>query len=470
MGNLADFAFSIFPHFFLINPMSHPLIIQGGRILDPVSGRDEAADLFATEGKIVKSLSAEERRHARVVDARGLIVAPGLVDIHVHLREPGQTHKENIESGSAAAAAGGVTSMVCMPNTSPACDNAGAIQLINDVIARQAVVNIWPTGCITINREGEKLAPIGSLKRAGVVAITDDGDCVQNNEVMRRAVEYANMFGLVVMDHCQDDKLTEGAVMHEGEWSLRLGLRGWPSAAEDIIVARNVILAEHTGAHIHMQHISSAFSVDVLRRAKQRHARVSSEVTPHHLALTDARLRDYDTNFKMNPPLRSEADRQALIEGFLDGTLDIIATDHAPHTDYEKDVEFDYAPFGIIGLETSLAVCLEVLVHSGRCDLSFLLSRMTHKPAEILRLPKGTLAEGADADICIFDPNERWTPSTDTLFSRSRNSPWLGQPLRGRVKRTFVGGREVFDGEKVHSPKESGKIILPAGRASGVTP
>jgi dihydroorotase len=197
--------------------MSHPLIIQGGRILDPVSGRDEAADLFATEGKIVKLLSAEERRHARVVDARGLIVAPGLVDIHVHLREPGQTHKENIESGSAAAAAGGVTSMVCMPNTSPACDNAGAIQLINDVIARQAVVNIWPTGCITINREGEKLAPIGSLKRAGVVAITDDGDCVQNNEVMRRAVEYANMFGLVVMDHCQDNKLTEGAVMHEGE-------------------------------------------------------------------------------------------------------------------------------------------------------------------------------------------------------------------------------------------------------------
>jgi len=450
--------------------MSLPLLIQGGRILDPANGRDEAADLFVAEGKIVKSLSAEQRKQARVVDARGQVVAPGLVDIHVHLREPGQTHKETIESGSAAAAAGGVTSMVCMPNTSPACDNAGTIQLINDVITRQAVVNVWPTGCITLNREGEKLAPIGSLKRAGVVAITDDGDCVQNNEVMRRAVEYANMFDLVVMDHCQDDKLTEGAVMHEGEWSLRLGLRGWPSAAEDIIVARNVILSEHSGAHIHLQHITSAFSVDVLRRAKQRKARITAEVTPHHLALTDASLRNYDTNFKMNPPLRAEADRQALIEGLLDGTIDIIATDHAPHTDYEKDVEFDHAPFGIIGLETCLAVSLESLYHTKRCDLSFVISRLTHKPAEILRLPKGTLTGGADADICIFDPDERWTPSVETLYSRSRNSPWLGQPLRGRVKHTFVRGFEVFDGEKVHSPKEPGKIILPAGRAPGVSP
>jgi dihydroorotase len=274
------------------------------------------------------------------------------------------------------------------------------------------------------------------------------------------------MFGLVVMDHCQDEKLTDGAVMHEGEWSLRLGLRGWPSAAEDIIVARNVILSEHTGAHIHLQHISSAFSVDVIRRAKQRKARITAEATPHHLALTDAHLRGYDTNFKMNPPLRTEADRQAIIEGLLDGTLDIISTDHAPHTDYEKDVEFDNAPFGIIGLETCLAVCLETLFHSGRCDLSFLLSRLTHKPAEILRLPKGTLAEGADADICIFDPDERWTPSAETIYSRSRNSPWLGQTLRGRVKRTFVAGREVYDGEKILPPQEPGRAIRPAGQSA----
>ncbi len=446
--------------------MTEILLIQDGRIINPASHRDEVADLYVVNGKIAKSLTGEQRKKARVVDARGLVVAPGLVDIHVHLREPGQTHKENIESGSWAAAAGGVTSMVCMPNTSPPCDNAGTIQLIHDVIARQAVVNIWPTGCITIGREGEKLAPIGSLKRAGVVAITDDGDCVQNNEVMRRAVEYAHMFGLMVMDHCQDEKLTEGAVMHEGEWSLRLGLRGWPSAAEDIIVARNVILSDHTGAHIHLQHISSAQSVEIIRRAKQRGIRVTAEATPHHLALTDASLHKYDTNFKMNPPLRAEADRQSIIEGLLDGTLDIIATDHAPHTDYEKDVEFDYAPFGIIGLETCLPVSLEALYHSGRCDLSFLLSRLTHKPAELLGLAKGTLAEGADADICIFDPDEKWTPTAENTFSRSRNSPWLGQSLRGRVKHTFVGGHEVFDGEKIYSPKEPGKVTLPAGRAA----
>jgi dihydroorotase len=443
--------------------MTDILHIQGGRVIDPASARDEAADLFAVDGKIVGALTAAQRKLARVVDARGLVVAPGLVDIHVHLREPGQTHKENIESGSWAAAAGGVTTMVCMPNTSPPCDNAGTIQLINDVIARQAVVNVLPTGCITIAREGEKLAPIGSLKRAGVVAITDDGGCVQNNEVMRRAVEYANMFGLVVMDHCQDDKMTDGAVMHEGEWSLRLGLRGWPSAAEDIIVARNVILSAHTGARIHLQHISSAYSVDVIRRARQRDIRITAEVTPHHLSLTDDCLRDYDTNFKMNPPVRTEEDRQALIEGLLDGTLDIIATDHAPHTDYEKDVEFDYAPFGIIGLETCLPVSLEALYHSGRADLSFVISRLTHKPAQILSLPKGTLAEGADADICVFDPNERWTPAAATLFSRSHNSPWLGKPLRGRVKHTFVRGFEVYDGANVLSPKSPGRVVSPGG-------
>jgi dihydroorotase len=314
-----------------------------------------------------------------------------------------------------------------------------------------------------LNRGGEKLAPIGSLKRAGVVAITDDGTCVQNNEIMRRAVEYAAMFGLVVMDHCQDKNMTDGSVMHEGEWSLRLGLRGWPSAAEDIIVARNVILSAHTGGHIHLQHISSAYSVDVIRRAKQRDIRITAEATPHHLALTDACLRDYDTNFKMNPPLRTEEDRQALIEALLDGTIDIIATDHAPHTDYEKDVEFDNAPFGIIGLETALPVCLETLYHSGRWDLSSLLARMTHKPAAILGLAKGTLAPGADADICVFDPDERWTPQAGKLFSRSRNSPWLGRELRGRVKHTFVGGHEVFDGEKILSPKEAGTVITPAG-------
>ena len=328
-------------------------------------------------------------------------------------------------------------------------NNAGTIQLINDVIARQAVVNVWPTGCITLNRDGEKLAPIGSLKRAGVVAITDDGDCVQNNEVMRRAVEYANMFDLVVMDHCQDEKMTEGYVMHEGEWSLRLGLRGWPSAAEDIIVARNVILSDHTGAHIHLQHISSAQSVEIIRRAKQRGIRVTAEATPHHLALTDATLGTYDTNFKMNPPLRTEADRQALIAGLRDGTLDCISTDHAPHTDYEKDKEFDYAPNGILGLETSLAVSLDVLVRQNKFKLPRVIDLMTRQPARILGLPAGTLTAGAAADVCLFDPDEKWRYDAKAGFSKSSNSPWHGQTLTGRVKTTIVDGRIVFAGGKI---------------------
>ena len=317
--------------------MSTTRIIKNGRIIDPKNSRDEVGDLFIKDGKIVDSLTDEELKSAELTDASGQIVTPGLVDVHVHLREPGQTHKETIETGSWAAAAGGFTTIVCMPNTSPPADTAGTIQYINDAVTRSAVVNVYPTGCITQGRLGEKLAPIGSLKRAGVVAITDDGDCVQNNEIMRRALEYCKMFDLPIMDHCQDMALTQGAVMNEGEWSIRLGLKGWPAAAEDIIVARNALLSEMTGAHVHMQHISSAGAVEVMRRAKQRNVNVTAEATPHHLALTDACIKDYSTNHKMNPPLRTERDRQALIEGLKDGTLDIVATYHAPHTTYEKD-------------------------------------------------------------------------------------------------------------------------------------
>jgi len=423
--------------------------IRGGRIVDPANSRDETGDLFIANGKVVNQLSAAELQKAEVIDASGLVVAPGIVDIHVHFREPGQKHKETIESGSWAAAAGGVTTAVCMPNTSPACDNAATIQLINDVIERKAIINVYPTGCLTLGRKGEALAPIGSLKKAGVIAITDDGDCIQSNELMRRAVEYAHMFGLCVMDHCQDASLTQGSVMHEGEMSLRLGLRGWPAAAEDIIVSRNVILSAHTGAHIHLQHISSASAVDIIRRAKQRGVNITAEATPHHIALTDASLATYDTHFKMNPPLRTEADRQALIEGLVDGTLDIIATDHAPHTDYEKDVEFDYAPFGILGLETALPVSYETLVASGKLDLPALIELMCHKPAKLLGLEKGTLTPGADADVMLFDPQEHWTYDPEKSFSLSKNSPWNGQKLQGRVKRTLVAGVSVYDGEKV---------------------
>ena len=421
------------------------LWIKRARIIDPAAKRDALGDLFVRDGRIVDTLPAGVRKQARVVDGTGLVACPGLVDVHVHFREPGQTHKETIVTGSRAGAAGGFTTVVCMPNTSPVADNAGTIQLIKDVVARDAVIRVLPTGCITVGMKGQSLAPIGSLKRAGVVAITDDGDCVQSNDLMRRAVEYAKMFDLPVMDHCQDHSMTQGAVMNEGVMSTRLGLRGWPNAAEDLIVARNVILAEYTGAHIHCQHISSKFSVDIIRRAKERGARITAEATPHHLALTEESLATYDTNFKMNPPLRTEADRRALIEGLRDGTLDIVATDHAPHTDYEKDKEFDYAPNGILGLETALPVTLEILVRQSRFKLPHVIDLMTRRPAQLFNLAGGTLAAGVDADICLFDPDEAWHYDAKAGFSKSSNSPWSGQTLKGRVKTTIVGGRVVFD-------------------------
>lgn len=420
------------------------LWIVNGRVIDPVNKRDAIGEVFAKNGKIVSSLTSEEKEKAHRIDAEGLVVCPGFIDIHVHLRDPGQTNKESIATGTMAAAAGGVTTVICMPNTNPSADNTGTIQLIKDTAKREGVVNVFTTGTITVDRKGEKLAPIGSLKNAGVVAITDDGDCVQSNEIMRRAAEYASMFDLPIMDHCQDTSLTQGAVMNEGIMSTKLGLQGWPNAAEDIIIARNIIISSYTGAHIHMQHVSSGYSVDMLRRAKERGINITAEVTPHHLALTEEAIKDYNTNCKMNPPLRTEMDRQALIAGLLDGTIDIIATDHAPHTNYEKDVEFDKAPFGIIGLETLLPICLEVLVHSGKCDLFFLISRLTQCPAALLKLDKGNLSEGADADITIFNPEESWVFSSDKIHSRSHNSPWINQNLKGKVYYTFVGGNLVY--------------------------
>ncbi|MFA5263612.1 MAG: dihydroorotase [Opitutaceae bacterium] len=425
------------------------LWISNARVIDPAGKRDAVGDLFVDNGKIVASLSAAAKKRSKKIDARGLVACPGLVDIHVHFREPGQTHKETISTGTHAAAAGGFTSVVCMPNTTPTADSAGTIQLIKDVIERDAVVKVYPTGCITVGQVGQSLAPMGSLKRAGVVAITDDGECVQSNELMCRAVEYAKMFDLVVMDHCQDKSMTQSAVMNEGEMSIRLGLRGWPNAAEDVIVARNVILSTYTGAHIHMQHISSRNSVDILRRAKTRGVRVTAEATPHHIALTEALLAGYDANFKMNPPLRTEADRQALIAGLRDGTLDCIATDHAPHTNYEKDKEFDFAPNGILGLETALAVTLGVLARESKFKLPQIIDLMTRKPANLVKIEAGTLAAGASADICLFDPDEKWAYDSKAGFSKSSNSPWHGQTLTGRVKTTLVDGRIVFDGGKI---------------------
>src|SRR6476659_10046553 len=340
-------------------------IIRNGRIIDPANKRNEVADVHIADGKIVASKSEIRKTKSEIeeVDARGLIVTPGLIDMHVHLREPGFSHKETIESGARAAAAGGFTTIVCMPNTAPVPDNPGTIAWIKDRACSISRVNVLPTGAISKNLAGEELAPIGSLAQAGVVAITDDGHCIQNHELMRRAVEYARMVGVPVLDHCQDYNLVGNGVVHEGYWSTLLGLPGWPAAGEEVIVARNVLLSGCCDHPIHCQHISAGGSVRLLREARARGVRISGEVCPHHIALTDESTQNFDTDFKINPPLRAQRDIDALLEGIADGTLDILASDHAPHAGFEKEVEFDAAPFGIIGLETELALFLDLLVH-----------------------------------------------------------------------------------------------------------
>jgi dihydroorotase len=444
------------------------LLLTGGRVVDPANHFDSIADVLILDGKISavgKNLSAP--KGIEILDATGKIVSPGLIDLHVHFREPGQTAKENIASGTAAAARGGFTSVVCMPNTSPAIDNAGTVALIHERAAAEGVVNVFVTGAITKNISGEELAPIGSLKKAGVVAITDDGHCVQNNELMRRACEYAKMFGLPIFDHCQDYSLVTDGVMHEGYWSTALGLRGWPSAGEEMIVARNILLAELTGAKIHCQHLSAAGSVALLREAKKRGVPISGEACPHHFTLTDAAIAgsekfwahdgkslnsqlptinwsSYDTNFKMNPPLRSAKDREAILEGLADGTIDILCSDHAPHCDYEKEVEFDYAPFGITGLETELALSLMQLVHTKRISLADMIAKFTVNPARLLNLNKGTLSVGADADVTVFDPEQEWVFNREDSASKSKNSPFFGWKLKGKAVATIVGGKKVW--------------------------
>lgn len=415
------------------------LVIKNGRVIDPANGVNELRDVFVADGKIASSPAPD----AEVIDAKGKIVTPGLIDMHVHLREPGRSDKETIQTGTRCAARGGFTSVVCMPNTTPAADNTGTIAFIKQRATEAACVNVFPTGAISKELKGEELAPIGSLKSAGVVAITDDGHCVQNNELMRRAVEYARMFDLPVLDHCQDYHLTADGVMNEGYWSAALGLRGWPAIGEDVIVARNILIAELTDWHIHCQHISSARSVQLLREAKKRGVKISGEACPHHFTLTDEAVKTYDTNFKMNPPLRSERDRQALIEGLADGTIEIIASDHAPHCSYEKEVEFDFAPFGIIGLETELSLSLE-LVHQKLLSLPQLIEKLTMNPARLLRLPKGTLSIGADADVTVIALEREWTYDVNESVSKSRNSPFHGRRFQGKAAVTVVGGEIVW--------------------------
>jgi dihydroorotase len=418
------------------------LTIKNGRIIDPSIGRDEVADLYVVDGRISARPSGAE---CETIDARNLVVAPGLIDIHVHLREPGQSHKETVETGSQAAAAGGFSSIVCMPNTDPPADNASTIAWIADRARACAAVNVYPTGAITKGLSGQEMASIGSMVQAGIVAITDDGHCVQNHEMMRRAVEYARMFDLAVMDHCQDYDMVGSGVMHEGYWSTVLGLAGWPRTAEEIVVARNILLAELCNSRIHCQHLSSGGSVRLLRDARARGIPVTGELCPHHIALTDEFVSSFDTNYKMNPPLRARQDVEALIEGVADGTITLLGSDHAPHAFFEKEVEFDRAPFGILGLETELGIFLTILVHRTKAiNLNQLITMYTVNPATLVRLPKGTLGAGADADITIIDPDLEWTFRKQDSFSLSRNTPFDGWELKGRAVRTIVAGKTIW--------------------------
>lgn len=425
------------------------LMIQGGRVLDPAKGVDALLDVLLEEGRIawIGKLTPDSRLPTpdRILDAKGLIVCPGFVDLHVHLREPGQEYKETIATGTLAAARGGFTSICSMPNTDPVNDNRSVTEFILDQAKRYGSVNVFPIGAITKGLQGEELAELGELSEAGCVAISDDGRPVMNSELMRRALEYASMFGLPVIDHCEDLNLSGKGVIHEGRVSLETGLKGIPWAAEAVMVARDLLLAELTGWRVHIAHVSCAESVRLIREAKARGIPVTCEVTPHHFTLTEEAANTFDPNAKMNPPLREASDVAAILEGLRDGTIDAIATDHAPHALYEKEREFDLAPFGIVGLETALGLIITTLVEAGVLTLKEAIAKLTVNPARIVNLTKGTLSVGADADLTLFDPKKEWIVDVDQFASKGRNSPFHGWKLKGQVVATIVGGRLVWE-------------------------
>ncbi|MCP5522464.1 MAG: dihydroorotase [Verrucomicrobiales bacterium] len=450
------------------------LLLANARIIDPSRGIDQTGDVLILDGKVADAgpgVASNAPKTVSRLDVGGRIVCPGLIDLHVHLREPGQSAKETIGTGACAAARGGFTTIVCMPNTSPSVDSPGTVRWIQDRARDESPVNVLVAGALTKDIAGEDLAPIGAMHKAGVVALTDDGRCIQNNELMCRVLEYSSMFGLPVMDHCQDYSMVSEGVMHDGRYSAVLGLRGWPAEGEELIVARNILLAERTGARVHCQHMSSAGSVRLLREAQARGVAITGEACPHHFTLTDAAVAGsevfwredgtavypelrpsslpqwpaFDTNFKMNPPLRSARDREAVLQGVVDGVLSVIASDHAPHTGYEKQVEFDYAPFGITGLETELALSLMQLHRRRGMKLIDLLARFTTGPAGLLGLAgKGTLTGGADGDVTVIDPELAWQFCREGTASRSFNSPFYGWPLEGRAVATIVAGDVVW--------------------------
>lgn len=418
------------------------IVIKQGRVMDPASGRDEQTDVLIRDGRIAEigaNLSGDTE-----IDARGCVVAPGLVDIHVHFREPGQESKEDIGSGSRAAARGGFTTVVTMANTVPRIDNAGMIEFVHRRSRETAVIKICPAACATKEMLGEELTEMAELKSVGAVAVTDDGKDIRSSAIMRRVLEYARMTGLPYFAHCEDEDLAEGGAMNEGYTATTLGIPGIPKAAEEIRIERNARLAALTGAHVHMQHVTSAGGVEIVRRAKAAGWPVTAETCPHFWMLTDAAVKDFDTNAKMNPPLREEEDRQAVIQGIADGVFDCLATDHAPHTPTEKAVEFISAPFGILGLETAWGLTMEGLVAPGHIDLMEALALWTHRAAAICNLDAGKLEVDGAADICIFHPEEQWEVTPDSFASKSRNSPFIGRTLPGRIRHTLCDGNVVY--------------------------
>ena len=424
------------------------LLLKGGRVIDPAGQRDGAFDVLIEDGLILRVARDLPVDGAEVFEVpRGGLVVPGLIDMHVHLREPGQEHKETIATGTASAVAGGFTAVACMPNTEPVNDHAGITQFILKKAAEAGLARVYPIGAVSLGSRGEQLAELGEQRTAGCVAFSDDGRPVATALLMRRALEYAGMLKTPIIDHCEDPSLKADGVAHEGFRASSLGLRGIPGAAESLMVERDISLAELTGSHFHVAHMSARQSLRAVREGKARGVRVTCEVAPHHFTLTDDSLASpiqYDTNVKMNPPLREAADREAMLEGIADGSVDAIATDHAPHHADEKMVEFDRAPFGIVGLETAVPIVFDRLVHAGRITLSRMIELLSVNPARILGVPGGSLADGSPADVTILDPDRPVTIQAATLRSRSKNTPYDGWQFRGGVTATIVGGRVVY--------------------------
>jgi dihydroorotase len=416
------------------------LRIINGRVIDPAQNVDRLVDLWIRGGQIA-GFGAQSYEATRTIDAAGMIVCPGLIDMHVHLREPGREEDETIATGTAAALAGGFTSVACMPNTEPALDNQAAAEFVYLQARRAGNANVYPVGAITKGRQGSELAEMGGLVQGGAVAFTDDDAPVVSAEIMRRALEYSRMFDKPILTHCEDLDLTRGGVMHEGFESMRLGLRGLPAAAEEVMVHRDIALAELTGGRLHVLTVSTPGSVDLIRRARQRGVKVSGEVSPAHLTLTDDCLRSFDSHFKMNPPLRTKQDVLALVEGLKDGTLEVIASNHAPHAPEKKVREIDQAPGGIIGLETLLPVCIRALIEPGHLTWPQLIEKLTISPARVLGIDRGTLKPGAEADVTIIDPSAEWTIDAGQFRSKSRNSPYAGWKVKGRAHATIVAGQ-----------------------------